>query len=242
MPEAREVAARWEEFIQYLCLGLSQDLGRSVTALRPRKQTTDASLDAHLKSLADAGTLETVLRVPDAVGDITIEADLRSRQTRTSVRLEGPGEGRAKSRINWMLRQLRDARDDLRIEVTYPNARQTTSELLGAARENPERLLYPPDAARPPRSFTLTMARPMGQKRGKAEGSFVRETRAQTFDFYRDLVQNLKPWQARAPKLHEAPATRDVPATPQPDPPPFGADERDPGEAIDPAAKGAASA
>ena len=41
----------------------------------------------------------------------------------------------------------------------------------------------------------------MGQKRGKAEGSFVRETRAQTFDFYRDLVQNLKPWQARAPKL-----------------------------------------
>jgi hypothetical protein len=76
----------------------------------------------------------------------------------------------------------------------------------------------------------------MGQKRGKAEGSFVRETRAQTFDFYRDLVQNLKPWQARAPKLHEAPAARDVPATPQHEPPAFGTDGRDPGEAVDPAA------
>jgi hypothetical protein len=76
----------------------------------------------------------------------------------------------------------------------------------------------------------------MGQKRGKAEGSFVRETRSQTFDFYRDLVQNLKPWQARAPKLREAPSDEEVPLTPQPEPPPFGSDERDPGEAVDPAA------
>ena len=44
----------------------------------------------------------------------------------------------------------------------------------------------------------------MGQKRGKAEGSFVRETRAQTFDFYRDIVQQLKAWQARPPKLRDA--------------------------------------
>jgi len=41
----------------------------------------------------------------------------------------------------------------------------------------------------------------MGQKRGRAEGSFVRETSAQAVEFYRDLVQNLKPWQAPAPKL-----------------------------------------
>ena len=33
----------------------------------------------------------------------------------------------------------------------------------------------------------------MGQKRGKSEGSFVRETRAQTFDYHRDIVQQLKP-------------------------------------------------
>ena len=41
----------------------------------------------------------------------------------------------------------------------------------------------------------------MGQKRGRAEGSFVRETRAQTVAFYRDLVQNLKAWQARPPQI-----------------------------------------
>ena len=31
--EARTVAERWEEFTQYLCLGLSQDLGRSVVVV-----------------------------------------------------------------------------------------------------------------------------------------------------------------------------------------------------------------
>jgi hypothetical protein len=75
----------------------------------------------------------------------------------------------------------------------------------------------------------------MGQKRGKEEGSFVRETRVQTFDFYRDLVQNLKPWQARAPRLHE-PSPHEVPETPTDEPPSFVADGRDAGEGKDPAA------
>ena len=102
-----------------------------------------------------------------------------------------------------------------------PRTRETTSALLSQAREKPECLTFRADPKREPRSFILTLARPMGSKRGKAEGSFVRETRAQTFDFYRDLVQNLKQWQARPPKLRDTPAPEDVPDTPQPDPPPF---------------------
>jgi hypothetical protein len=199
--DAREVAERWGQFTQYLCLGLSQDLGRTVTAPRSRKQTTNMRLDEIVKTLVTDGLLESVLRVPDAVGDITLRADLRSRQTLTSVTLPAPNEMRAKPRINWLLRQLGDAPDGLRIEVTYPNARQTQAELLGAVRENPDRLLYGPDPKREPRAFTLTSTKAMGQKRGKEEGSFVRETRGHAFDFYRDLVQNLKAWQARAPRL-----------------------------------------
>lgn len=45
----------------------------------------------------------------------------------------------------------------------------------------------------------------MGQKRGRAEGSFVRETRAQAVTFYRDLVQNLKAWQVRPPQIRTEP-------------------------------------
>jgi hypothetical protein len=37
----------------------------------------------------------------------------------------------------------------------------------------------------------------------------VRETSAQAVEFYRDLVQNLKPWHAPAPKLRTEPESRD---------------------------------
>jgi hypothetical protein len=239
-PEARAVAERWEQFTQYLCLGLTQDLGRPVSSPRPRKQTTADRLEDLTKELASKGTLDAVLRVPDAVGDLRIRADLRARRTLTSVAVEAPKEGRVKPRINWLLRQLADAPGDLRVEVAYPNARETTSALLSQAREEPERLMYPADPKREPRSFILTLARPMGQKRGKAEGSFVSETRAQLFAFYRDLVQNLKPWQAPAPKLREEPPPAEVPDTPDAEPPPFVAsDVREIGEAADPSSENA---
>jgi hypothetical protein len=47
--------------------------------------------------------------------------------------------------------------------------------MLSQALEEPARLLYSADPKREPRSFILTLVRPMGSKRGKAEGSFVRE-------------------------------------------------------------------
>jgi hypothetical protein len=236
-PEALAVAERWEEFTRYLSLGLSQDLGRTVTSPQPRRQTSSARLDSLVEELARDGSLSSILRVPDAVGDIRICTDLRARRTLVSVTIDAPREGNAKPRINWLLRQLTEAPDDLQVEAAFPNARQTTSELLASVREDPTTLLYPADPKREPKSFTITLGRAMGQKRGKDEGSFVRETRTHTFDFYRDLVQNLKAWQARAPKLPVEPPNADVPDTPQTDATPFVADKRDPGEAVDPGAE-----
>lgn len=198
--EARVIAERWEEFTQYVCMGLSQDLGQKVTSPRPRKQLTGQRLDELVVGLVERGSLEAPIRVPNAIGDITLRADLRTRQSVTSVTFDGPKEMRAKPRINWLLRQLRDSPDDLYVEVHYPNIRQTTIDRLGNVRDAPERLLLETDPKREPRAFTLTVLRPMGQKRGKDPGSFVRDTRDHAFDFYRDLVQDLKGWQPRAPR------------------------------------------
>ena len=223
---AAEVAERWEQFVQHLCLGFSQELGHSVRPVVPRNQTTKQRVTQLTKDLAEYGTLEATLRVPGAVGDLDVVADLRARKTTNSVTFDAPKEMRAKPRLNWLLRQLSDADPGLRIEVHYPNARETTGALLGAARDNVDVLLYPPDAKREPKAFTLTMMRPMGSKRGRAEGSFVAETTSQAFDFYGDLVQDLKAWTPRAPKLREedrepepvpVPVTADVTAKPPAD-------------------------
>jgi hypothetical protein len=203
--DVRDVASRWEQFIEYVCLGLSQDLGREVRPVQPRKQTPTMRIDASCKSLADNGTLDASIRVPDAAGDLRLQADLRAKRVITSVVLDAPGEGRPATRINWLLKQLKDAPDSLVIEVSFVNTKASTASLLKDARENPQRLLLDGDAKRPPRSFRLSLSGPMGAKRGKGERSFVLETRKQTIAFYRDLVQDLRVWRAPAPKLPDAP-------------------------------------
>ena len=209
---ARDVAERWEQFTNYLCLSLSQELGANVTAYRPRNQTTPARLDELVKGLATDGQLVSELRIPDAAGPVRIRADLRSRQTFVTVTLDAPRDGRVKARVNWLLRQLKDAPNDLLIEASFPNARSTTAAKLAEVRDDPAALYYPQEHRREPREFAITQARAMGQKRGRAEGSFVRETSAQTVGFYRDVVQDLKPWRAPAPKLRA-----EADAQPEPD-------------------------
>jgi hypothetical protein len=77
----------------------------------------------------------------------------------------------------------------------------------------------------------------MGTKRGKGEKSFVLETRKQAVGFYRGIVQELRAWQPSAPKLPAEPD--EVPEEPTPEPPPFSTvDEREVGEAADPAGAG----
>lgn len=232
-PEVHTVCARWRQFIDYLALGLSQDLGRDVAPVRRRRQTAEERIDFLVREIVDEARLSGGLRVPDAVAPVEIIADLRARQVTTSVTLDAPREGRPLSRINWLLRQLRGADPHLRVEVGFAGTRETTSLLLEEAREFPQRLLSPTDPKREPRTLAVAMTRPMGLKRGKGAGSFVGETRKQVFDFYRELVQDLKPWQAKAPKLPEEPD--DASPLPQPDPPPFSAaDDRDVGEATAP--------
>jgi hypothetical protein len=231
--EVRAVCERWEQLLDYLALGLSQDLGREVAPVRPRGQTPEARIDTFVQSLAEAGSLSAGLRVPDAVGAISVLANLQAQQVTTSLAIEAPRQGRPPARINWLLRQLAEAPAELRVEAAFAGTRETAALMLSEAREYPQRLLNSTDPKRDPRTFTLALTRKMGLNRGKSQGSFVRETRRQVIDFYGEIVQSMKAWQARAPKLPEPPAV--VAEDPQPEPPPFVAvDEREPGEGTTP--------
>jgi hypothetical protein len=207
---ARSVVERWDQFSSALALSLSQELGANVQPQRSRGQSTPERLEESLKRLVDQGAISTTFRIPDAIGPLTVCADLRSQQTLTSISIDAPKEGTQRGRFGWILRQLKEAPDDLRLEAAFPNARSTTAATLSEMRENPKALEYEQDSKRPPKGFVLTSCQPMGKKRGRAEGSFVRETSAQVISFYSELVQNLKPWQAPAPKVHSPHPTEAV--------------------------------
>lgn len=197
----QDVVERWEQFVEYLCLGLSQDLGVQVVSAQSRARDGQAWGDSLLKDLERDGVLSGSFRVPGAVGPIELEADLRARLTRASVTITAPKEGRPQTRINWILRQLKKAPEDLRLEVHFARTKETSAVLLKDAREEPASLLSPTDQKREPRSFTLSLARPLGTKRGRGERSFVLETRRQVVSFYGDLVEGLSEWRPKAPKL-----------------------------------------
>jgi hypothetical protein len=202
-PEARSVAARWEQFVEYLCLHLSQELGVDVKHQRSRGKDLSERVVTVAKRLAGEGALGCVVRVPDAIGPIGVEANLRTGRVTTSVEIPSPKDGRPKTRVNWLLRQLTDAPGNLRVEVRFSNVRATRSELLRDCLESPEKLLFEEDPKREPRSFMLASTSSMGKKRGRTEGSFVVETRRQVTEFYRDLVQGLVPPRTKAPKIRE---------------------------------------
>lgn len=199
-----DVALRFEQFTDYVALHLAQDLGCQVDPPRPKGQTRDDRVKALVKELGDRGSMSSSLKIPNTAGNLFIEADLRAKRTTISTRVNAPTEGRPLTRINWLVKQLREAPADLRIDVHFERTKDTTSLLLGQVRENPKAVLSTCDPKRNPRAFTIALGRGMGLKAGRDAKSFVAETRQQLLDFYNAGLQPIQAWQPKAPVLKSA--------------------------------------
>lgn len=212
-----DIVTRWDQFIRHVCLLLSRELGVDVKHVLPRKEQSDAGFHTSVasKTLADEGVLRGTVRVKHAAGDITLAADLRSRMITASLDVQAPGEGKPLTRLRWLLKQLDEAPHHVRVDVAFPSARSTTSNLLSEAREDPKVLLHE-DKDRPPKAFVVSMSTDMGVKRG-GEGSFISVATELLQDFYRIVVQEIKPWAATAPRLkaEEEPAPELEPSAPE---------------------------
>ncbi len=210
-----DVVTRWDELSRYLCLELGRDLGADVRQIIPRRDRQDVARRRAraAKRVADDGALECVLRVPAAVADITLRAELKAQTISASLHVDAPSEGRPRTRVNWLGRQLReDGPGDLRVDVSFESRSVTTSALLRTLIDQPDEALLE-DRRIAPRSFRVTLTRDMGMARGDGRRSFVGSMRALLDEFYRTVVQNLDTWKPRAPRLPEEveSSTPDVP-------------------------------
>lgn len=193
-----DIAGRWAQYMEYLCLHLSQHLGVSV--IQKGAKGTRLS-DETATSLVQPGTMKGAISIPDSIGTIEVCADLRTRQLFLSTRVPAPEDRRAKTRITWLSKQLDSAPENLTVEAEFPRTRMTTSELLLHVREAPTILLHPEDPRKEARSFRLTLASKLGLNRGTGSGSFITDTLQQVTGFYGDTVQPLKLWRPKAPRL-----------------------------------------
>jgi hypothetical protein len=199
---APDVVLRFEALLRFAGLQLGRRLGTEVTPALSRKDLAEpqARLSRQLAQLVADGKLSGGIRIPDTVGTLHVVADLRAGRVICGVDVEGPREGRPATRINWLLRQLKNAPDSVRLEAFVAHARGAgASELLGAVRANPALLIADPQ--KEIRGFRVEISVPMGSKRGTGRNSFIDSVLNAVSSFYEEIVQNLKPWSATPPKI-----------------------------------------
>ncbi|MGQ0629405.1 MAG: TerD family protein [Sporichthyaceae bacterium] len=196
-----EVAAAWDKLTRHMCLRLTGQLGVPVAPVLPRKVAGDAAarVQSAATQLAGDGRLSCTVRIPQAAGNLTVVAELRMGQVRTSIEVEAPREGGAGRRVNWMLRQLKDAPENLSVEVVVARQSQSTCELLRDVRVNNAALI--PDPSADVRSFRLALPSPLGAKRSGLRGAFIPGVNAAVDSFYAQVVQSIRPWTKPAAKL-----------------------------------------
>lgn len=210
---APEIVSRFDALLRYASLRLGQQLGTDVTPQLTRAETANpaARVSAQVASLVDSGELTGTIRIPHAVAPVHVTADLRSGRITCHVDVAAPQEGRPTTRINWLVRQLKHARTDIRVESFAARSRSgSVAELLGEVREDPKLLVG--DPLKEIKSFRVALVLPSGNKRGRGRGAFI-DSVLDTLDaFYGEVVQHMKPWAATPPKLREADKTEDVAA------------------------------
>ena len=212
-----EVAVRFDALLRFASLSLGRQLGTEVTPVLSRKELAEPSIrtQALVTELAASGVLSGAIRIPSTVGDISVTADLRAGTVTCLVDVEAPHEGRPTTRVNWLLRQLKNAPETVRIEARATHARGAgAADLLRAVRENAS--LRVADPTKELHAFQVAMTTAIGTKRGRGRGSFIDSVLDAIDTFYADVMQQLKAWSAAPPRLR---SETDTVATEQEDVP-----------------------
>ena len=181
-----------------------RELGTKVRPMVSPAQLRDPakSLQQAVFELAATGRLSGSLRVPATVAPIKITADLRAGLIHCAVTVSAPREGRQTTRVNWLLRQLKNAPPHLCIEaISAWQHGRGPARTLAEARDNPKSLLQ--DSGQELRAFTLTLSTNAGTARGQGHGSFVNSALTAVEKFYTEVVQHLKIWAPAPPRVRD---------------------------------------
>lgn len=197
-----EVVARFDALLRFASLQLGRQLGTEVVPALSRRELADPTLRAQAltASLCATGELSGAIRIPDTVGHLVVTADLRSSRVTCHVDVDAPKEGRPTTRVNWLLRQLKNAPDSARVETYVAHARgSSAAELLGKIREEPAVLVV--DASKDLRTFRVATSTTLGTKRGRGRGAFIDSVLGAVDAFYADILCSVRAWSAAPPKL-----------------------------------------
>lgn len=201
--DAAQVASRFDALLRYAALKLGQRLGADVTQVLSKAEAANPALRiaSVTEMLVSDGKMSGAIRIPNAVSPLTVTVDVRAAQIGCSFSIGAPGEGRPTTKVNWLLRQLKDAPDTLRVEAFAARQRGGTAELLRTARENPTVLVV--DPSKEIKSFTVAYLGKMGAARLAGRSGFIDSVMDAVLVSYDVVGQRLKDWSAAPPRLRK---------------------------------------
>lgn len=192
--EVMGICRRWDQIMHSVSMRLGAELGSDVQEIVPRAHRRSPALrdKATAGSLCENGRLEGRLRVPGAISDIAVVADLRAARIMCSSEFAAPQDKGAKARAGWLIRQLRDSPPDLTVETFARGAKNPDTALpLQAMRDRHKDARYPKD--RPASRFRVSQRSEMGQGRRTVRRLGFADSVAESIDrFYGDVVQHLR--------------------------------------------------
>ncbi|HEX2256781.1 MAG TPA: hypothetical protein VHG92_08805 [Afifellaceae bacterium] len=204
-PDAREIIGAWHQEVRDLSLILSRWLERDVDIRISRAHAADAMArqKADLTRLASEHCLSASFAVPDAAAPVVVCADVQKRSVSVSMKVRAPDDRKStKARLNWLLRQLQKSEaNGIHVRFFWPGRAAPTQHPLGELRENPE-LAAAERSELAPTSFEILLVRDLGGKFGQRR-NFISELERAVPDFYEQVGQHLKAWQAPAPKVRD---------------------------------------
>ena len=222
-PEAVEVCQRWDQLLRVAALRLGTEIGSDVTEVIPRAHQQNPRLrnKEFVQSLCADGTLTGVLRVPDAIADISVTADIRTSRVILHASFGAPNDCTPRAAVVWLTKQLKAADGSLLVDAYARKAKHPVTASLEELRDDPRNGLGP--AKQMPARFQLRYSAPMGQgRRSTRKRGFIDSVLDAVIGFYGDVLQDLKPFVPSAPAIDR----RNVPAkagdTPNSSPQPSG--------------------
>ena len=199
-----ETVSRFESLVRYSALTLSARLGVAAKQVVPRSAKSDYKKHLANQSQRVIQSKELVgsISIPGTPADLELSADLGSGLLHCKFTISAPQEGRNKSRISWLTRQIKEPPAGTTISWNYKHARvpETSHSHQSLTDKSYE---YELDNARELSTFTIEVVRKMGTKRSAGKGAFIDSVVELFENTYGGLLQNIKPWTPPSPKLSE---------------------------------------
>jgi hypothetical protein len=216
--EMLDVVQHWDAFLRKVALRLRAKLGVEVKLrISKAEQDAPATLIKNLHANAiNKGELSGVFRVPDAAGDLSVVVLLASRSVQYAIQIEAPTEGKAPTRIKWMIKQLlsKDVPGDLVVEVHWGWGLTSQGRICDLQQQS-DSLLWDNDGQNlaskgSPRSFCLKRTQSLPRGKGRSTAPVLEGIAEGVDEFYRHVVEGIRPFVPKAPQL-----PRDEPTKPQ---------------------------